>query len=190
MAGKAKVLTQDEIRRVFKELESERNKTIFALGIYTGLRIGEIIRLEQTQVFTDDGVRYLLTVKRLKKRGTVYSDIPLHAKLRQQLKEYRDELNKTHRLFAHFLFPSNQSVTGHLSRQQAQEIFEKAFRSLSFENASTHSMRRSCLTNLNRAGVPLRTVQEISGHSNLGELQGYLDVDPEDKHRAINLLRY
>lgn len=51
-------------------------------------------------------------------------------------------------------------------------------------------MRKTCLTNMSRAGVPLRTVQEISGHANLGQLQTYLEVDPEDTHRAINLLKY
>ncbi|MBX9720621.1 MAG: site-specific integrase [Candidatus Obscuribacterales bacterium] len=35
------------------------------------------------------------------------------------------------------------------------------------EGASSHSMRRTCLTNMSRAGIPLRTIQEISGHSNL-----------------------
>lgn len=43
---------------------------------------------------------------------------------------------------------------------------------------------------MSRAGVPLRTIQEISGQSNLGQLQDYLAVDPADKHRAISLLKY
>jgi integrase/recombinase XerD len=51
-------------------------------------------------------------------------------------------------------------------------------------------MRRSCLTSMSRAGVPLRTIQEISGHASLSDLQAYLDVDPDDKRRAIDLLRY
>lgn len=43
---------------------------------------------------------------------------------------------------------------------------------------------------MSRSGVPLRTIQEISGHASLSDLQAYLDVDPDDKRRAINLLRY
>jgi integrase/recombinase XerD len=50
-------------------------------------------------------------------------------------------------------------------------------------------MRRTCLTQMSCSSIPLRTIQEISGHSNLGQLQSYLQVDLEDKHRAINLLK-
>lgn len=186
MAGQAKILTFKEIDSVFKILETSRDRALFGLGIYTGMRVGEIIRLQQDQVFTaDGGVRYQLTVKRLKKKGTVYSDIPVHPKLRQLLKTYRNEVRDNL-----WLFPSGESVDGHLSRARAHQILSDAFATLKLDGASTHSMRRSCLTYMSRAGIPLRTIQEISGHSNLGQLQAYLQVDPEDKHRAINLLKY
>jgi integrase/recombinase XerD len=186
MAGQAKILTFKEIELVFKLLNTNRDRALFGLGIYTGMRIGEIIRLKQDQVFTPDGgIRYQLTVKRLKKKNTVYSDIPVHPKLRQLLKEYRNDVRDDQ-----WLFPSSESIIGHLSRARAHEILATAFATLNLQSASTHSMRRSCLTYMSRAGIPLRTIQEISGHSNLGQLQAYLQVDPEDKHRAINLLKY
>lgn len=185
MPGQAKILTFKEIDLTLKVLPTTRDKTLFALGIYTGMRIGEIIRLQQGQVFTDEGVRYQLTVKRLKKKSTVYSDIPIHSKLRALLKDYRSEVREDL-----WLFPSSESVDGHLSRARAHEILASAFESLKLDGASTHSMRRSCLTYMSRAGIPLRTIQEISGHSNLGQLQAYLQVDPDDKHRAINVLKY
>jgi site-specific recombinase XerD len=53
-----------------------------------------------------------------------------------------------------------------------------------------HSMRRTMLTSLSRAGVPLRTVQEILGHSSLTQLQTYLAVDPEDTREALQRLKY
>lgn len=186
MPGQAKILTFKEIDATFKILESSRNCVLFALGIYTGMRIGEIICLAQEQVFTiDGGVKYQITVKRLKKKSSVYSDIPIHPKLRGLLKQYRKDVRQDK-----WLFPSTESVKGHLSRARAHEILAEAFAMLKLDGASTHSMRRSCLTYMSRAGIPLRTIQEISGHSNLGQLQAYLQVDPEDKHRAINLLKY
>lgn len=185
MAGQAKILSTKEIDAVLKILATNRDKTLFGLGIYTGMRIGEIIRLQQEQVFTDEGVRYQLTVKRLKKKSTVYSDIPMHPKLRQLLKDYRKEVRNDF-----WLFPSSESVDGHISRARAHDILSAAFQTLKLDGASTHSMRRSCLTYMSRAGIPLRTIQEISGHSNLGQLQAYLQVDPEDKHRAISVLKY
>ncbi len=38
---------------------------------------------------------------------------------------------------------------------------------------STHSCRRTALTLMNNARIPLRVIQEISGHRNLEQLQNY-----------------
>jgi len=185
MPGQAKVLSPQDIQSIFKLLDSSRDRAIFALGVYTGMRISEIMSLRQDQVFTASGVKYQITVCRLKKKNTVYSDIPITPKLRQVLTSYAREM-----LESEWLFPSSESVTGHLSRKRAHMILAGAFKKLRLDGAKTHSMRRTLLTTLSRAGVPLRTVQEISGHSNLSELQAYLEVDPEDKHKALQSVRY
>lgn len=185
MPGQAKILSPQEIQAVFKLLESTRDKTIFALGVYTGLRISEILALKQNQVFTEYGVKYQLVVYRLKKRNTVWSDIPINAKLRQYLIEYRKAVQ-----IGEWLFPSDESESGYLSRKQAHIILKRAFETLKLEKASTHSMRRTLLTTLSRSGIPLRTIQQISGHSNLGQLQAYLEVDPEDKVKALSSVKY
>jgi integrase/recombinase XerD len=72
---------------------------------------------------------------------------------------------------------------------RAHYILRSAFDSLRLEDASTHPMRRTCLTNMSRAGIPLRTIQEISGHSSLSQLQEYLAVDPAE-HKAISVPNY
>jgi integrase/recombinase XerD len=152
MAGQASILRRKDIQHTFKFLQSPRNRLLFALGIYTGMRVGEIIRLTRDQLFTEHGsVKNVLKVKRLKKKNT---------------------------------------VCGHTERVQAHYILRQAFDTLRLDGASTHSMRRTFLTNLSRAGVPLRTVQEISGHSSLSQLQAYLAVDPDDTREAVHRLRY
>lgn len=186
MAGQARILSPKEIKNIFQFLPSIREKAIFAVGIYTGLRVGEIVSLRSAQVFTEAGnVRSVLKVKRKKKKNVVYSDIPMHDKLKTILATYKEQGKN-----AEWLFPSENSYTGHLTRAQAHNILTRAFEALGLDDASTHSMRRSCLTSMSRAGVPLRTIQEISGHASLSDLQAYLDVDPDDKRRAIDLLRY
>jgi integrase/recombinase XerD len=185
MAKQAKILGSKEIENVFKILETDRDKLIFALGLYTSMRIGEIIRLKQNQVFTDQGIKNVLTVQRLKKRRDVFDEIPVHPKLRLHLKQYRNIVRE-----CEWLFPSSESIAGHIIRERAHQILSNAFDTLKIEGASTHSMRRTALTNMSRSGVPLRIIQKISGHANLGQLQEYLEVDPEDKHKAINVLKY
>jgi hypothetical protein len=41
---------------------------------------------------------------------------------------------------------------------------------------------------MSNAGIPLRIIQEISGHSNLEQLQRYLDVKPDQVKGAITSL--
>ena len=48
--------------------------------------------------------------------------------------------------------------------------------SLGLEGVSTHSFRRTALTNMSNAGIGLRIIQEISGHRDLSQLQNYLEV--------------
>jgi hypothetical protein len=66
----------------------------------------------------DGGVKYQLTVKRLKKRANIYSDIPSHPKLRQLLKEYKGMAR-----LSKWLFPSTESIDGHLSRIRTRTSF-------------------------------------------------------------------
>jgi len=53
---------------------------------------------------------------------------------------------------------------------------------------NTHSFRRTALTRMSNAGVPLRHIQEISGHKDLATLQKYLEVSPEHRKSAIAAL--
>ena len=196
MPGKAKVLGSKEIQIVLKVLKTPRDKLLFAVGLYTGLRISEIIAIKMSDVFTTSGgVRNTLKITRLKKKNTVYSNIPIHPKLREQLASYKDLLDAQDKDDSAYspspwLFPSTDNPESHIGRIRAHHILTEAFDSVNIEGASTHSMRRTCLTNMSRAGIPLRTIQEISGHSNLGQLQEYLAVDPADSHKAIMSLKY
>lgn len=186
MVGQARILSTKEIGGIFKLLPIARDKAMFAIGIYTGLRVGEIVSLRTDQLFSEAGnVRHILKVKRTKKKNTVFNDIPIHPKLKKALAHYSDEVE-----LGEWLFPSEAAAAGHLTRAQAHNILTGAFETLGLDGASTHSMRRTLLTNMSRSGVPLRTIQEISGHASLSDLQSYLAVDPDDKRRAINLLRY
>ena len=57
--GQASVLTETEIRRVFRIIattrHAERNHLCFVLSIYGGLRVGEIVALTVADVSTQNG---------------------------------------------------------------------------------------------------------------------------------------
>ena len=86
-----------------------------------------------------------------------------------------------------FLF-TGQHGKGCLSLDNAMNIFEMAFEKIGIIGASSHSCRRTALTLMHREGVILRVLQEISGHKDLGALQRYLEVSPDQTRAAVNVL--
>jgi len=86
-----------------------------------------------------------------------------------------------------FLFPGSEG-NGCLARTTTIEIFINACKRVNLIGASTHSWRRTALTEMHKAKVPLRVIQKISGHVRLNHLQKYLEVSREDVESAILLL--
>jgi len=70
--------------------------------------------------------------------------------------------------------------------QYAPEIDKRCRPHLQLTNDSW----RTALTMMSSAGVPLRVIQEISGHNDLGTLQRYLEVSPEQKRNAVAVIGF
>jgi len=79
-----------------------------------------------------------------------------------------------------FLFPGRHGK-GHIHPDSAARILKSACEKLDLEGISTHSFRRTALTQMSNAGIPLRVIQQISRHRSLGVLQEYLEVTPDMK---------
>lgn len=86
-----------------------------------------------------------------------------------------------------FLFPGFGGV-GCLARITGTKIFANACERVGIVGAGTHSWRRTALTEMSRAGTPLRVIQKISGHQRLKNLQKYLEVSKEQVQGAIRKL--
>jgi len=70
--------------------------------------------------------------------------------------------------------------------------FIALFKALELEGCSSHSGRRSFITNAarnaHRTGCSLRDVQLLAGHSSINVTQGYIDGDSEAQRRLVALL--
>jgi integrase len=86
-----------------------------------------------------------------------------------------------------YLFPGS-SGQGCLARTTGKEIFMNACKRVNIVGAGTHSWRRTALTEMSRANVPLRVIQKVSGHQRLNNLQKYLEVSKEQVQAAIRKL--
>ena len=180
----AKILSSEEISRLFTlGLKSTRDRALFGVCLYTGTRIAEACSLHTKDVYAIDGsVRPRVTIRKGTTKGKIETrSVPVSQQLRALLMEYSS--SKV------YLFPGRHG-RGHIHPDSADKILRAAFIELGIEGASTHSFRRTCLTQMHRAGVPLKVIQKISGHKTLSALQKYLEVLDEDLESAISTLKF
>ena len=182
--GQAKILTQQEIELLFnKGLQTSRDRTLFGVCLYTACRIAEACSLMVKDIYTNSGtVRSTINFRKANTKGKLQTrTIPVIEDLRSLLTSWRSHAGQT------YLFPGRHPNHHwkHLHPDSADKILRKAFERADIEGASTHSFRRTALSQMSNAGIPLRIIQEISGHNNLEQLQRYLDVKPDQVKGAI-----
>lgn len=176
--GQAKILTSEEIEQLFTYgFQSERDRALFGICLYCGCRISEALALT-----TDDIEGGVITFRKGITKGQVSTrQIDIHPKLAALLEAYNPQPGA--------LFPGRHG-RGHMTRAAADLILREACQVIDLKGVSTHSFRRTALTRMSDAGVPLRVIQEISGHQTLSELQKYLEVQPQQKKAAIAALSF
>src|SRR4028119_1860428 len=184
--GQAKILTQQEIELLFNEgLQSDRDRALFGVCLYTACRIAEACSLKVIDVFTPAGViRSEMIIRKGSTKGKLGTrTIPIIQDLRLLLETYEHPEHP-------YLFPSRHlnHRCSHANPEAASHRFQEACSLVGIIGASTHSLRRSALTQMSNAGIPLRIIQEISGHRNLEQLQKYLEVRPDQVRGAISAL--
>jgi integrase/recombinase XerD len=180
--GQAKILTTEDVQRLFSDgLSAARDRALFGLCLYTGCRISEALSLRWEDIQAD-----LITFRRRNTKGKLATRaVHIHPHLQAFLDAYRSPMT------VHgYLFPGRSPHPTPLTRFMADKILRMACDRIGLHGISTHSFRRTALTTMSNAGIPLRHIQDISGHRSLSSLQRYLEVAPEDRQRAIATLQF
>jgi integrase/recombinase XerD len=181
--GKAKILTQQEIQLLFSEgFQNNRDRALFGICLFTACRINEACTLKVTDAYDTLGrVRPKLIIRKQNTKGKLATrTIPVIEDLRLILTNYQPATEQE------YLFPGRFS--GHIDPESASRILRKAYRRVGIEGGSTHSFRRTALTQMSNAGIPLRIIQEVSGHRSLSQLQNYLEVQDSQVLGAVTAL--
>jgi len=181
--GQAEPLTKQEFQRVLGTIANPTHRLIFALCWYTCERPITILRLQVSQVYADPAGRVPLSVLVLpssSRKDRATRECPVSPALRQELKAFNPPTSG-------WLFPGTGSE-GHLSFSAYSKALARVFFKLGFRGYTTYSTRRGSITELARAGLNTRVIQQVSGHRSLQSLQRYIEVDPKVTARAIALL--
>lgn len=191
LGRQAKVLTKGQIEAALGYIEKTRhpvrNRVIFLLSVKAGLRAKEIAALTWPMITDADGkigtAIHLLDAASKGRSGRI---IPLNGALKLSLSLWSKALDRR----------SDYVVTTERShRTTAQAIvnlFARWYAELGFVGASSHSGRRTFITNAARkipgVGGSIRDVQFLAGHSSLRTTQRYIEADVEAQKKVVQLL--
>ena len=75
---------------------------------------------------------------------------------------------------------------------KSADTFQRWYSDLGFIGASSHSGRRTFITNvakkISSVGGSMRDVQSLAGHSNLQTTQRYIEVDTQSQRKVIDII--
>ena len=195
--GQAYVLTDEELNYTLAHFNHKANKgnataakygLLIALSHYTGMRCVEISKLTLGDIVTPD---YTLRDKTQLKARHTKKDKPRevalnNVKLLPFLENYLPiRLGQTDML-SQPLF-ANRKGLGY-DRRTLAHMFKKAYIQVNISEASSHSGRRWFITNLLRKNVPMKTVQELAGHTDASMTSKYYQPTQQEKLDAVAML--
>ena len=179
--GRARVLSAEELDILISLLPSGAHRTLAHLLRRTSARVSEGLKL-RWEFISKDSILFSSKITKTKKSRP----IPLHPVLKEQLAWWK--LQQTEPFSnSDFVF-KGRNPESHLSRQAFDLVLRQVSELMGLEGVSTHSFRRSCLTLLKDKKIDLRTIQSISGHASLDQLERYLSVSESDRIAAIQAL--
>ena len=168
-----KTINQERVKHL------QYSRDIFVIGCLTGQRISDYSRICRNMVTQIDGIDFIcLTQTKTKKK--VY--IPLDKRVSQILDRYNgvlpvqdfESMNANLRYIAELLH-----WTWKPNIDESRMGGKKGNRFC--DMLSSHTARRSFATNAHAAGVPLRSIMAITGHSSEKTLRRYLKLQAEEK---------
>lgn len=150
---------------------AERNVLLFKLGVSTGLRIGDLVKLRVEDVKGRSSLR--IQEGKTKKIREVYLDdvMPVIA-------DYLSDQSSIGYLFA-------SAKGGHITTTQAYRVLNKAAELLGWEFIGTHTLRKTFGYFYYKKTKDLVTLSEILNHSSQQITRRYIGIREEDIRESV-----
>lgn len=190
LGGQAKKLRPEDIDRITHYIEvnsysPEADLMKLHLTLHAGLRAKEVALLHLSDVTNPDGttadyIRVRRTATKGKKRDDRY--IPVSPQLKETINAFRAKYPDSKWLAVSHRWNTVRHQTIGATTRWINKLYQRC----GLEGCSSHSGRRSFLTNLTRHiphGHSLVDVKEIAGHVSLETTQIYME--PAEDNRAF-----
>ena len=188
--SQARTLTAEEIDQLLAHIKIKkyalRNRCMVLLTHWVGLRIGEVACLRWSDVTTTecvvkDEIRLLPDMTKGRHARTVF----VSAKLKAELQAYADQAKCVDRSYP--FFASQKSVKVGFSANSLAQTFALLYAGAGIEGASSHSGRRTFLTNLANKGTAIHLLKTLAGHRSIQTTATYLYSSPSQLRAVVEL---
>jgi integrase len=192
LGKQAKTLTKGQVDAalalIAKTRYPIRNRVILLLSVRAGLRAKEIAGVTWTMITAGDGqLGRSIHLQDAASKGRSGRVIPLHTELRSALEDLHVELKPSP---DDFVIRTERSKR--TSAQVIVNLFSRWYEVLGFDGCSSHSGRRTFITNAARkistVDGSLRDVQILAGHSNLRTTQRYIEPNASAQTKIVQLI--
>ena len=189
--AQAKVLTELEFKRALSVIadrrHANRDRMALLLTHWAGMRVCEVAALTRDKVIGPNGD--ILDEWRLSSeqtKGDKGRVIFINAKLKRELAAYLKEHPSKSRNA-----PVLLSQKGHergFSANTLCQLINTIYREAGIQGATSHSGRRGFITTLANGSVGVKVIMELAGHRQMSTTQRYIQVTPEQKRKAVELI--
>lgn len=191
LGKQAKTLNKAQIDTLLLHLSNGRNpirnRVIALLSVRAGLRAKEIAHVTWGMVLNSDGtLSDEIALQDCAAKGASGRVVPMSKDLKVAMGVWRAECGVVDHK-GRIITTERADAT---SAQAVVNMFADWYRMLGFTGCSSHSGRRTFITNAARkissVGGSLRDVQSLAGHSSLNTTQRYIEVNSDAKRRVVN----
>ncbi len=187
--GQAKTFTSAELEAVLAYVAARRyavrNRMLILMSFWSGMRVGEIASLCMEDVVDARGtVRAEIRLDASQTKGKHARTVFLPQKLRDELQGYVDIRDTQDRKQPFFMTAGSKPFSANVLTQHFFWLYRKA----GIDGASSHSGRRSFITNLASNGIGVRVLASLAGHRSIAVTQKYIDVNDDMKRNAVELI--
>jgi site-specific recombinase XerD len=161
------VLSKEEVFAMIRGTENRKHRIILSLLYGSGVRLSELLNLQRQDIDTSRGAVHVRQGKGAKDRYTVLSRF-----VKSELAEYL--LNNTFK--TSYLF---EGRNGRYTAKSVQKVVARAGRLIG-KKVTPHMLRHCFATHLVEAGVDIRIVQQLLGHSRIDTTMIYTHIARRD----------
>jgi integrase len=166
--------------------ECLRNRCLILLGLFTALRVGDILRLTWDDVYDFKRRRVLESFAVVEKKTGKFKRITPHKSLRRALARYAKEAAEPGRALI-----LNARTRKAISRVQVYRIIRAAAEALKLPcRVSCHSLRKTFGYHAWKEGASPAVIMEIYNHSSFAVTRRYLGVSQDDMNAVYTGLRF